>query len=57
MLTNDQIRQLLDEFPERETRSGLEPYRDLIIEMRRRKYSYREISRLLSERCGLADQP
>jgi hypothetical protein len=53
MLTNDLLRQLLDEFPDRETRSSLEPYRALVIEMRRRKYSYREIARLLTERCGL----
>ena len=52
MLTNDQLRHLLDELPGRETRSGLEPYRELVMEMRRRKYSYREISRLLTERCG-----
>jgi hypothetical protein len=53
MLTKDQLRQILDELRDRETRSSLDPYRELLIGMRRRRYSYREISRLLTERCGL----
>ena len=47
------IRQILDDLPEREGRSRLEPYRELIFEMRHRRYSYRQISRLLGERCEL----
>jgi len=53
MLTKDQLLQLLDELPEREPRSRLDPYRELVAEMRRRKYSYREISRFMAERCGV----
>ncbi len=53
MLTKDQLRQLLDELPYREPRSSLAPYRELVKEMRRREYSYREISRFLAERCAV----
>lgn len=53
MLTEDQIRQLLNELPERGPRSRLDTFRDLIVEMRNRQYSYRDISRFLAERCGL----
>jgi hypothetical protein len=52
MLTNDQLRRLLEELPERGPRSRLHPYGDLIAEMRHRNYSYREIARFLAERCG-----
>jgi hypothetical protein len=53
MLTEDQVRQLLNELPERGPRSRLDPFRELIVEMRRRQYSYREISRFLVDRCGV----
>jgi hypothetical protein len=35
------------------SRSCLEPYRELIREMRQRNYSYRKISRVLAEKCAL----
>ena len=47
MLTEDQVRQLLNELPERGPRSRLDTFRDLIVEMRNRHYSYRDISRSL----------
>jgi len=53
MLTDDELRQLLDALPERGPRSRLDPFRELIMEMRRRRYSYRDISRFLIERCGV----
>ena len=53
MLTKDQLRNLLEELPDREPRSSLDPYRELVIEMRRRQYSYREIARFMAKRCGL----
>src|ERR1039458_328470 len=53
MLTKDQLRNLLEELPDREPRSSLDPYRELVIEMRRRQYSYREIARFRAKRCGL----
>ena len=50
---NDLTLQILEELPNRGARSSLDPLRELILEMRRRGYSYREISRLLAERCDL----
>jgi hypothetical protein len=50
---SDLIRQILDTLPNRGGRSSLESYRELILEMRRRGYSYREAARLLSDRCGV----
>jgi hypothetical protein len=52
MLEEPQIQALLKDLPERAIRSGLEPYRELILEQRRRTFSYRQITRLLVERCG-----
>lgn len=53
MLTEDQVRQLLNELPKRGPRSRLDPFRELILEMRNRQYPYRDISRFLAERCGV----
>src|SRR5262245_36092448 len=53
MLTEDQLRQLLNELPERGPRSRLDTFSGLIVEMRNRQYSYRDISRFLAERCGV----
>jgi hypothetical protein len=47
------IRQILDTLPNRGGRSSLESYRELILEMRQRGYSYRETARQLSDRCGV----
>ena len=47
------IRQILEELPHRGERSSLDAYRELILEMRRRGYSYRETARLLADRCGV----
>ena len=49
----DLIRKILAELPDRGARSSLDPYRDLVLEMRRRGYSYREMARLLVDRCEL----
>ena len=47
-----QIQALLKDLPEQAIRSGLEPYRGFILELRRRSFSYRQIAKLLVERCG-----
>ena len=39
--------------PEKPPRSSLEPYRDLINELRRRGCTYREIAHILAEKCQL----
>ena len=51
MLDEPQIQALLKDLPERAIRSGLEPYRELILELRRRSFSYRQIAGVLLERC------
>ena len=52
MLDEAQIQALLQELPERAIRSGLEPHRELVLELRRRSFPYRQIAKLLMERCG-----
>src|SRR5690242_11770567 len=52
MLDEAQIQALLQNLPERAIRSGLEPYRELVLELRRRTFSYRQIANLLAARCG-----
>jgi len=52
MLDEAQIEALLQGLPDRAIRSGLEPYRKLVLEMRRRNFSYRQIAKLLADRCG-----
>ena len=42
---------ILSSLPPKPPRSRLEPYAGLIEEMRRRGRTYREISRVLAERC------
>ena len=44
---------ILDSLPPKLPRSKLDPYADLIRELRKRERSYREIAGLLKERCGL----
>lgn len=39
--------------PKKRQRSKLEPYAELIEQLRRRGHTYREISRILAEKCGL----
>jgi len=44
---------ILNNLPAKEPRSRLEPYSELIIEMRKRGHSYREITQVLKKACGL----
>lgn len=44
---------ILNSLPATEPRSSLEPYSELITEMRKRGCSYREIARVLKKACGL----
>lgn len=44
---------ILDSLPPKPPRSKLEPYAELIHELRRRGRSYREIAAILGERCGV----
>lgn len=50
---NEKWNEILSSLPPRPPRSRLEPYRELIEEMRRLGWTYREISRVLAEKCQL----
>ncbi len=52
-LMDDKLQVILDSLPEKPPRSRLEPYRELIDELRRRGRTYREIARILVEKCQL----
>ena len=45
---------ILDSLPPKAPRSKLEPFTELIAELRKRERSYRQIADLLKERCGLS---
>jgi IS30 family transposase len=44
---------ILDNLDEKAPRSRLGPYRDLILELRRRNRTYREILQVLEDRCQI----
>ncbi len=48
---DDRSRKILDSLPQRQSRSRLVPYRELIHELRRRRWTYREIAHVLAEKC------
>jgi len=50
---NDRFREILDGLPNTTSRSCLEPYKELIQELRRRRRAYREIAHVLREKCGV----
>jgi hypothetical protein len=47
------FRDILDDLPVIASRSRLEPYRQLIEELRQRGCSYRAIARVLADRCAV----
>ena len=47
------FRAIIDALPEKPPRSRLEPFSELIDELRRRRRSYREIVSVLAEKCDL----
>jgi len=49
----NEFQDILDSLAEKPPRSRLDPYSELIIEMRRRRRTYREIVNILSEQCDL----
>ena len=51
------FREILDNLPQKPPRSRLEPYRELILEMRRRGRPLREIAQVLGEKCGVRVAP
>ena len=51
---NDDIQAILDRLPPKPPRSKLEPYAELIQELRKRGRSYREIASILTACCGVS---
>jgi hypothetical protein len=50
---DDKFEAILKSLPSKEPRSRLEPYTELITEMRTRGRTYREIAHVLKKACGL----
>jgi IS30 family transposase len=50
---NGRLQDILNTLPEKPPRSRLEPYRDLIDELRRRGWTYQDIVGILAEKCQL----
>lgn len=50
---DSRLKAILKNLPAKKPRSRLEPYRELIREMRRRSRSYREIIQVLHKQCGV----
>jgi hypothetical protein len=53
MTNENAFSEILDSLPPKAARSRLEPYSKLIFELHRRGRTYREIAKVLSERCNL----
>jgi hypothetical protein len=51
---NDDIQAILDRLPPKPPRSKLEPYAELIQELRKRGRSYRDIAGILTACCGVS---
>ena len=54
---NDQFRKILEDLPNARPRSRLEPYKEVIWELRNRRRPYREIAQVLADRCGVRVSP
>jgi hypothetical protein len=50
---DDKFKAILESIPKKRERSKLEPYNELIEQLRRRGHTYREITRILAEKCDL----
>jgi len=50
---DDKYRTILERLPKKRQRSKLEPCTELIVQLRRRGHTYREITRILAEKCDL----
>ncbi len=52
-MNNEQIQAILNALPDRRPRSRLEPYAQLIDQLRKLGRTYREIEQILSEKCDI----
>lgn len=48
---DEAFHKILDSLADKKPRSRLEPYRELIVELRRRGRTYRDIAAILADRC------
>jgi len=52
-MEDERFKAIVDSLPEKRPRSRLEPYAELIDQLRKLGRTYREIERILSEKCGI----
>jgi hypothetical protein len=52
-MEDELFKAIVDSLPEKRPRSRLEPYAQLIDQLRKLGRTYREIERILSEKCGI----
>ena len=52
-MEDERFKAIVDSLPEKRPRSRLEPYAQLIDQLRKLDRTYREIERILSEKCGI----
>lgn len=50
-MDDNKLREIIESLPEKRSRSRLEPYRQLIAELRRLRRTYREIAYVLGKKC------
>jgi hypothetical protein len=50
---DDRFKSILESVPNKHPRSKLEPFTELIKQLRRRGHTYREIARILAEKCDM----
>ncbi len=50
---DDRFKVILESVPKKHQRSKLEPFTELIRQLRRRGHTYREIARILAEKCDM----
>jgi hypothetical protein len=50
---DDRFKAILESVPKKHQRSKLEPFIELIKQLRRRGHTYREIARILAEKCDM----
>jgi hypothetical protein len=53
MMEDGRFKAIVDSLPEKRPRSRLEPYTELIDHLRKLGRTYREIERILLEKCGI----
>jgi hypothetical protein len=50
---NDQLKAIMEQLPDKPPRSRLEPYKEFIEELRRRRRTYKDIANILAEKFSI----